>query len=70
MFGYLQPFKDELKVREYEAYKSAYCGLCRRLGRDYGIISRLTLSYDCTVLAMLCVSVRKEEVCPVRGRCV
>ncbi len=70
MFGYLRPFKDELKVREYELYKSVYCGLCRHLGRDYGWISRLTLSYDCTVLAMLAIDVRKEKSCVIKGRCV
>ena len=37
MFGYLQIDKAELKVREYEAYKSVYCGLCKQLGRDYSV---------------------------------
>lgn len=70
MFGYLQPFREELKIREYELYKSVYCGLCRHLGRDYGIISRLTLSYDCTVLAMLAMDIQKEKFCVTKGRCV
>lgn len=70
MFGYLRPVREELKVREYELYKSVYCGLCRHLGRDYGIISRLTLSYDCTVLAMLALSLNKETCCVSKGRCV
>ena len=48
MFGYLQIDKAELKVREYEAYKAVYCGLCRQLGRDYSFLTRLALSYDCT----------------------
>lgn len=69
MFGYLRPVREELKVREYELYKSVYCGLCRRLGRDYGIITRFTLSYDCTVLAMLAASLREENSCVKRGRC-
>ena len=70
MFGYLRPDKDELKVREYELYKSVYCGLCKHLGRDYGWLSRMTLSYDCTMLAMLSMALKGE--CPTvhRGRCV
>lgn len=69
MFGYIRPEKDELKIREYELYKSVYCGLCRHLGKDYGVISRLTLSYDCTVLAMLSMSLRKEKCQVHNGRC-
>lgn len=70
MFGYIRPEKDELKIREFELYKSVYCGLCRHLGKDYGVITRLFLSYDCTALAMLSMSLGEE--CPsVRdGRCV
>ena len=51
MFGYVRPYKDELRVREYEQYKAIYCGLCRALGKNYGVLSRLTLSYDCTLFA-------------------
>ena len=70
MFGYLKPERDEMKIREYELYKSVYCGLCRHLGRDYGVISRLTLSYDCTVLAMLVMSLEGGNPCVKEGRCV
>lgn len=70
MFGYLRPDKNELKIKDYELYKSVYCGLCKHLGKDYGIISRLTLSYDCTVLAMLYISLKNEKPCVNKGRCV
>lgn len=69
MFGYLRPVKEELKVREYELYKSVYCGLCRRLEKDYGVFSMLTLSYDCTVLAMFAASLKEERSCVKNGRC-
>lgn len=70
MFGYLKPDKPELKIREYEEYKSVYCGLCKHLGKDYGIVSRLTLSYDCTLIAMLIMSLRNECVNYKNKRCV
>lgn len=57
MFGYIKASKGELKVREYEIYKAVYCSLCRRLGRSYGPVSRLTLSYDFTFLALLNMAV-------------
>ncbi|MGN0537916.1 MAG: DUF5685 family protein [Acutalibacteraceae bacterium] len=70
MFGYLTPHKPEMKVKHYDLYKSVYCGLCKVLGKQYGFLARLTLSYDCTVLAVLSLAVNKETVCIQRGRCV
>ena len=61
MFGYIRAFKPELKVREFESYKAVYCGLCRELGREYGPLARMTLSYDFTFLAMMALSLREEE---------
>ncbi|MDO4475965.1 MAG: DUF5685 family protein [Lachnospiraceae bacterium] len=52
MFGYVTVNPGELKVREYELYKSFYCGVCRELAA-HGQLSRLMLSYDMTFLAML-----------------
>ena len=69
MFGYLQIDKAELKVREYEAYKSVYCGLCRQLGRDYSLFSRFALSYDCTFYAMTLMSLRRSCSGFDDGRC-
>lgn len=53
MFGYIRVAKPELKVKEFETYKAVYCSLCRELGKHYGFLSRLTLSYDFTFLALL-----------------
>ncbi len=69
MFGYLKPNIDELKVREYHLYRSVYCGLCRELGKSYGIVSRLALSYDCTVVAMLSMSLKNERLCVTKRSC-
>ncbi len=53
MFGYVRPLVPQLKVMEYEMYRAVYCGLCRAMGRVTGQASRLTLSYDFTLLAMV-----------------
>ena len=42
MFGYLQVRKSELLVREWEAYKAVYCGLCKQMGKDYPFLTRLS----------------------------
>lgn len=56
MFGYVKAKKTELRVWEYETYKAIYCSLCKRLGKTYGFLARLTLSYDFTFLALISIS--------------
>lgn len=58
MFGYVKACKPELKIKEYETYKAVYCSLCKKLGKSYGILSRFTLSYDFTFLALLNMSLK------------
>ena len=53
MGGYVRPLVPQLKVMEYEMYRAVYCGLCRAMGRVTGQASRMTLSYDFTLLAMV-----------------
>ncbi len=61
MFGYVKVAKDELKVREYNVYKSYYCGLCKTLKSEYGYFSRFCLNYDSVFLALLLSSVTNDE---------
>ena len=69
MFGYIRAAKPEMKVKEYEMYKAIYCSLCKNLGKSYGFLSRLTLSYDFTFLALLNMSLKDGCVCIERKRC-
>ncbi|MDO4608540.1 MAG: DUF5685 family protein [Clostridia bacterium] len=69
MFGYIRASKPELKVKEYEAYKAVYCSLCKKLGKNYGILSRFTLSYDFTFLAMLNMALNDGCEGYVQKRC-
>lgn len=57
MFGYIMPCAPELKVRDEQAYRAFYCGLCRGIGR-YGISSRAALTYDGAFMAALLSSLR------------
>jgi hypothetical protein len=57
MFGYVQPDKPELKIREYEIYRAYYCGVCKAIQKNHGNLPRLTLNYDTTFLALLLCSV-------------
>lgn len=69
MFGYIRVKKEELKIKDFEAYKAVYCSLCKKLGRSYGILSRLTLSYDFAFLSLLNISLKSGCVSFERKRC-
>ena len=69
MFGYVKINKPELKVKEYEAYRGLYCSLCRAMGKHYGILARLTLSYDVTFLLLARLSLAGIRPDFKGGRC-
>ena len=69
MFGYIRPYKPELKVRELETYKAVYCSLCHALGKRYSFLTRMILTYDQTFLALLRLGVSDENVCYIKKRC-
>lgn len=69
MFGYIKTHRPELKVREDEAYKGIYCSLCKELGKRYGIVSRMFLSYDSSFLALALIALSDEKICFEQKRC-
>lgn len=69
VFGYVRVFQPELKVREWEDYRGAYCSLCRALGKRYGVFARFLLNYDFTVLALFHMALEKTPVTFSKGRC-
>lgn len=70
MFGYVQPLKPELKVKEYEAFKGYYCGLCKAIRENYTNGARFMLNYDCAVLYLLLSSMDDELPKVNRERCI
>lgn len=70
MFGFVKPYIPELRVGEYEFYKSVYCGLCRAMKRETGALSCATLSYDIVFLALLRLSAIGESYSVTRRYCV
>ncbi|MBQ7715561.1 MAG: hypothetical protein IJT70_06810 [Clostridia bacterium] len=59
MFGYVKPYVPALTVGQYEAYKGAYCGLCRTMGLLTGQFSRMTLNYDFAFLAIFRMAIER-----------
>lgn len=70
MLGYVQVYKPDLKVREYEIYQGYYCGVCKYIGSEYGQLPRMALSYDAAFLACLLASVDETPDAPAQEHCV
>ena len=66
MYGYVRPVRGELKISEYERFRSVYCGLCHELARRYGFMSRFLVNYDFTFLAMLLSDGEAPRTCQRR----
>lgn len=62
MFGYVRPFKSELRICEFQRYRATYCGLCKTIGRRYGQLPRLAVTYDITFLVLLLQSLQERTV--------
>jgi len=61
MVGYVVCNKAELKMREFELYRSYYCGICKSVGKRIGQLPRLTLDYDFVFIAMLLAALSAEK---------
>ena len=70
MFGYVRIYKDELKCKDFELFRSYYCGLCRALGKNCSQSSRLGLSYDLTFLSIVLSSLTKDEEEFIKKPCI
>ena len=53
MFGYFRFLNQYSDYTAQAVYKNYYCGLCFALDMHYGPLSRMLLSYDVTVLALV-----------------
>ena len=70
MLGYVKVLKPELKVREYEVYCGYYCGVCKSIGKRYGQLPRIALSYDAAFLAILLESLSEGYDRPAQEHCI
>ena len=67
MFGYVVPNHTALSEEAQARYRTAYCGLCRRIDALHGLRGRFTLSYDLTFLHLLLCSLYEGETDCVQG---
>lgn len=70
MFGYVKPRYGDLLVKEYEFFRSTYCGVCRAMRRETGFFSSLALSYDMVFLALCRMLTTDRAFTAKKCRCV
>lgn len=70
MFGYIITNQEELKIKDYNLYRSFYCGLCQELKKDYGYAGQISLSYDMTFLVLLLTALYEEPCEKSNCKCI
>ena len=61
MFGYLIPYKNELKVKDLNAWQAAYCGVCHAMAENVGQLPRLALQNDMASLALMLIDLSGDS---------
>lgn len=56
-------------MKEYEAYKGVYCTLCKSMGKEYGVLSRMLLSYDGAFYVLFKAGLGGKEPTAQKSRC-
>ncbi len=70
MFGYILANPNYMDEQEHQRYRSAYCGLCRTLGKRHGQLARLSLTYDMTFLLLFLGALYEPEEQSETFRCL
>ena len=70
MFGYITPLMSELKLKDYEKFRSYYCGMCYSIKNKFGNIPRLGLNYDATFFAVLIDGLNSEYTKSFKTKCL
>lgn len=69
MFGYVVIDKPNILIKDYQTYRSYYCGLCKAIGKRTGQLMRFTLNYDIVFLALLGYNYENEDPVFKQGHC-
>lgn len=70
IFGYLKPYRNELKLKHLNEYKKAYCTLCYGLRKNTGFLSTVLLNYESVFLYIFLEGLSdNNETSDVKFRC-
>src|SRR5699024_12804502 len=62
--------REEMKTTDKRRYQSLYCAICMEMNDRHSSLSRITLSYDMTILAILLTGLYEGEKKEGCGRCL
>lgn len=62
--------RRELKLKDFDLYRSYYCGICHALEKRYGRRGQILLNYDMTFLAILLSGLYEPREEKGRERCL
>lgn len=69
MFGYIGPDTPYLFIKDETLYKALYCGVCRGISKECGLMARTALSYDIAFMSALMHNICGQDVEIERRRC-
>lgn len=69
MFGYVVIDKPNILIKDYQTYRSYYCGLCKAIGKKTGQLMRFSLNYDIVLLALLAYNYEDKDPVFKKGHC-
>ena len=69
LFGYVRAYKPNMTFSQFDIYKGIYCSLCKEIGKRYGLLARMTLSYDLAFFALLKFAVAQAD-CQIFLNCI
>jgi hypothetical protein len=69
MFGYIQPDRPHLFIKDEALYKALYCGMCKCIGSSCGGFARTALTYDIAFMSALVHNIKNCDVKIKKSRC-
>lgn len=69
MFGYLQPDRARMFIKDDALYNALYCGMCKSIGEGCGQLSRTALTYDTAFMSALLHNIKNSDIKLKKRRC-
>lgn len=69
MFGYINPDRPHLFVKDEMLYQALYCGMCKSIGKGCGATAKTALTYDTAFLSALLHNIADCDVKIEKKRC-
>lgn len=69
MIGYMRPIKGKFSGEQRKIYQAIYCGLCRKLKYQHGLLGTLTINYEMVDMLLLIDSLRNDEPTRMKMSC-